>query len=271
VKYPIDPQTTETFLGHLTTHDRAQRKLIAALTGLLIEAMNESGMEDTDWYPEAKKLLKQQAAVKTEHENRLFNAKNGHQERHDVKVEISATPDLNTPIIEAVALPGNIIVSPEVNHELTKIEAGFGEEISEAELERMFNEKSKKKTLSGEVDLSKQQPFKGMTLQEIEEWERKQENSNDIYKIKGRVQNLAVGISGGNLTPVGEIMVNSFVHVLKDLYEFAERDLINREDKVKMIERIRKHESMPGTLIAAAAGGVRVPKNENSKRKTNQD
>lgn len=260
MKYPIDPQTTETMFGHLITHERSQRQLITALSGLLMEAMSEPGVQETDWHQEAKKLFKMQRSIKTDHETRIFNARNGHQENSAISVAV------DTPIqaVDAVsgppmAVPGAVI-TPEQNHNLNKMEESFGGELSEEELERMFQEKPKAvRDRIMEVDLSKKNPFKGMTLQEIEEWEAKQNNSNDIYKIKARIQNLAVGISGGNLTPVGEMMVNSFVHVVKDLYEFAEY-LPDKEQRIRLIERIRKHESMPGTLIAAASAGVRVKK-----------
>lgn len=104
--------------------------------------------------------------------------------------------------------------------------------------------------------MSEKEPFKNMTLEQIEEWERKQENANDIWKVKSRVQNLASGISGGNLTAVGTMMVNSFVHVVKDLYDFAET-IPDKSLRIALIERVRKHESMPGTLIAAASAGVK--------------
>lgn len=255
MKYPIDPLTTETFFGHLISHDRAQRQYIKALSGLLKEAMGEPDAVESEWYKEAKSLFKIQANINMLHENRLFDAKNGHQDKHTVTIE-GPGPTGNLEQDEKISVPG-VTISPEMNVHLNEAEKSFGEEMSEEELAKMFNEKPKKN--SGGVDMSKKHPFKGMSLEEIEEWEARQNNSNDIYKIKARVQNLAVGISGGNLTPVGEMMANTFVHLFKDLYDFA--DLIpDREMRIALIEKIRKHEAAPGNLISAATAGVNIKK-----------
>ena len=259
MKYPIDAVTTETFLGHLVAHDRAQRNMIQALTLLLQEAMNEMGAEDTEWYDEAKKLMQVQKKIKAEHETRLFNAKNGYPDKSLVNVNVSQELGPIIPIGDNINVPGASI-GPEQSAKLSEMEKGFGEELSEDELAKHFSERPKKAKKDG-VDMSAKEPFKGMSLDEIEAWEAKQQNSNDIYKIKGRVQNLAVGISGGNLTAVGEMMVNSFVHVVKDLYDFADT-IHDKSLKIALTERIRKHESMPGTLISAASAGVKVAKNE---------
>jgi hypothetical protein len=249
--------------GHLVTHERTQRQLITAMSGLLMEAIATSD-GDQEWVVEAKKLFKTQKMIKAEHETRLFNQKNGHAENHTVKVETSVAPETIQPIQGAPIIMPGAQIDPQTNHELNKMEESFGGEMSEEELERMFNQRPAIRATSENagpkhVDLSKKNPFKGMTLQEIESWEAAQNNSNDIYKIKARVQNLAVGISGGNLTAVGEMMVNSFVHVLRDLYEFADY-LPDAEQRIRLVERIRKHEGMPGTLIAAASAGVKVSK-----------
>jgi len=254
MKYPIDPATTETFLGHLISHDRAQRQYITAISELLKEAMGESGAKETDWYREAKSLFKIQANINMLHENRLFDAKNGHQDKHTVTVE-APVPLGNVEIESKVSVPG-VQIDPETNVRLNEEEKAFGEEMSEEELAKLFGQKVDKK---GGVDLSKKNPFNGMTLDEINEWEAKQNNSNDIYKIKARVQNLAVGISGGNLTPVGEMLTNTFVHLFKDLYDFAET-IPDKEVKIALTEKIRKHESAPGNLISATVSGVKNKK-----------
>lgn len=255
MKYPIDAVTAETFYGHLIAHDRAQRNMVQALTLLLQEAMREPGAEDTDWFQEAKNLMKMQAKIKVENENRLFNAKNGHHENSTVNVNVSSNMEPVIPIGDNINVPGASI-GPEQSAKLSEMEKGFGEELSEEELAKHFSERPKKAKKDG-IDMSVKEPFKGMTIEEIEAWEDKQQNSNDIYKIKGRVQNLAVGISGGNLTPVGEMMVNSFVHVVKDLYDYAST-LADNRIRMELTERIRKHEGMPGNLISAAASGVKV-------------
>lgn len=255
MKYPIDQLTTESFFGHLISHDRAQREFIKALSGLLKEAMGEMGADDTDWYREAKSLFKIQANINMLHENRLFDAKNGHQDKHTVTVDGPAPIENIQPKAEIVGVPG-VQIDPETNVKLNEAEKEFGAEMTEEELAKMFGEKTQKKT---GIDMSQKNPFKGMTLEEIEAWEAKQNNSNDVYKIKARTQNLAVGISGGNLTPVGEMMVNTFVHLFKDLYDFAEV-IPDKEVKIALIEKIRKHESAPGNLIAAATAGVKGKK-----------
>lgn len=253
MRYPIDPLTAESFFGHLVSHDRAQRQLIKALSELLKEAMNEMGADDTEWHSEAQKLFKIQANINMLHENRLFNAKNGHPDNHTVKIDPPANIDAVQPIAQPVSVPG-VVLNPEQNARLNDAEKAFGEEMSEEDLARHFGEKTSR--VKKDVDFSKASPFSGMTLEQINEWEAKQNNSNDVYKIKARVQNLAVGISGGNLTPVGEMMANTFVHVLKDLYDFAET-IPDKSLKITLIEKIRKHESAPGNLIAAANSGVK--------------
>lgn len=101
--------------------------------------------------------------------------------------------------------------------------------------------------MSNSDDSEKQ--IEDMSIDELKEWEEKQDNSNDIYKIKARVANLARG-GGASLTPVGEMLCNAFVHVAKDLYDFAET-ISDPAVKAKLIELIRKHENMPANLIAA--------------------
>lgn len=99
-----------------------------------------------------------------------------------------------------------------------------------------------------------------MTLEEIQEWESKQENNNDIYKIAARVKNLARNGDGNltaNLTPTGEALCNTFVHIVKAYYDFAET-LTDKETKIKLMELTRKQEGIPGSFIAAMHVGVKV-------------
>lgn len=236
MRYPIDQKTTENFIGHIIAHDRAQRQLIEALTILLKAATEDRYSEEVgEWYDEAEKLLKFQNKLKTDHETRLFNEKNGHVESH-VSTEIT---------------------DPQENAKINEAEKSFGEELSEEDLAKHFHEKTKKRS-KDMVDMSKKSPFEDMTIEQIEEWERKQDNSNDIYKVKARVANLARN-GGASLTPVGEMMVNTFVHVVKDLYDFAET-IQDKSVRIPLIERIRKHENMPSNLIAATSAGVKVKK-----------
>lgn len=266
MKYPIDPLTTETMFGHLIQNDRAQKQLILALSGLLREAMDEMGADDTPWYDEAQKLFKIQHAIKMDHETRLFNAKNGHPDKSQVEITVIAETGKTDALNEQVNVAG-ITINPEMNVRLNEAEKDFGGEMSEEDLARLFGEQSRRpkpkqkklKDMSqGEINRTSPEELQKL-VDEAEEDERAQENSNDIYKIKGRVQNLAVGISGGNLTPVGEMMVNTFVHVIKDLYDFAET-LPDKNTRVMLTERIRKHEGMPGNLIHAASAGVKGAK-----------
>lgn len=86
-----------------------------------------------------------------------------------------------------------------------------------------------------------------MTLEELKALEFQQDNSNDLYKVKARVANLARN-GTLSLTPVGEMLVNSYVHVLLDLYGFAE-SITDENVKIQLINKIRSHEDMPGKLI----------------------
>lgn len=255
MKYPIDAITTEHLLGQLITHERAQRALITSLSLLLADAMAAAEYDDEGWYVEAKAFLKAQKQLKADHETRLFNEKNGHAEKNETKLTPETANKAYQNTMPAFGLVN--IEDPELAQKLNQTESKFGEELSESELERMFGEKKKPRLKKG-VDLEEVNPFHNMTLEEINKWEAEQNNSNDIYKVKARVANLARS-SGGSLTPVGEMMVNTFVHVVMDLYAFADT-IPDKEMRIKLIERVRKHEGMPGTLIDAATAGVRNKK-----------
>lgn len=127
------------------------------------------------------------------------------------------------------------------------LEGGHDTPMTEEELAKHFGEVLPKK--------KKVQDVSKMTLEEITEWESKQENSNDIYKVAARIKNLARD-GKANLTPVGEMLCNTFVHVLKSFYDFAET-ISDKEIKIKLIELTRKQEAMPGNFIAAAHSGVK--------------
>lgn len=129
---------------------------------------------------------------------------------------------------------------------LNEAEAKLGPEMSTSELASHFNEPTP--TAKPEV-IPK-------TKEELDKWEKDQLNSNDIYRIAARVKNLAAG--NGSLTPVGEMMCNSFVHVLKAIYDFSET--LPEPQKTQLGDLLRKHEDMPANLIAAAGAGVRNKK-----------
>lgn len=136
-------------------------------------------------------------------------------------------------------------------------DATIGEEVSEAELSRHFGEKLDQKD-KPEVDLSEKDPFKDMSLEQIKAWERTQDNSNDIYKVKARVQN-HVSYTGGSLTGVGEMLCNSYVHVLMSLYEFSGK-IKDSTTRQELINIVKKSESMPADLIAAISKNVKAKK-----------
>lgn len=245
MRYPIDHLTVEQLFGHLISHHRAQEDLIKKLNGLLIEAMTNLDEEDNnEFFRDVKLLMKLQHENAMANETRKFNEKNGHGKAHNS----------DTAAVQQAANLAQKQFNPEENARANEAEKSFGEEMSEEDLARHFSEAPKRKKKGG-VDMAAKDPFKEMSLDEIEAWEAKQNNSNDIYKIKARVANLARS-GGGSLTSQGEMLCNTFVHVLVDLYQFADT-IPDKEMKIKFIERIRKHEGMPGTLINAAGAGVK--------------
>jgi hypothetical protein len=129
-------------------------------------------------------------------------------------------------------------------------ESEFGEEMSEAELEKAFGAAGRAQP----VEQSK--PLNKMSLDDIKSWEAQQNNSTDIYKIKARVSNLARE-TGGSLTGQGDILCNTYVHVLKSFYDFAEK-IEDPTTRIRLIELIRSQEGMPGTVISAAGAGVKI-------------
>jgi len=52
------------------------------------------------------------------------------------------------------------------------------------------------------------------------------------------------------------MLCNTFVHVLKSIYDFAD-SIEDKDTKIKLIEIMRRHENMPANLIAAAGAGVK--------------
>lgn len=97
------------------------------------------------------------------------------------------------------------------------------------------------------------------TKEEIEAWERSQENSNDIYKVNARIKNLAREAVKANLTAQGDMVINSFTHVLKAFYDFAET-VQDKETRTKLIALTRLQEGAPALLLTALGVGVKAPK-----------
>jgi hypothetical protein len=62
--------------------------------------------------------------------------------------------------------------------------------------------------------------------------------------------------SGGNLTSQGVALCNTFTHVLKSFYDFADT-LYDANDREKMIALIRTHEGAAAAYIAAMRTGVK--------------
>jgi len=226
MKYPLDEISFAETLTRFLEHNKGQVAVVAQLTQLLTEAMDREEDADSEWYVECEDVLKDLHALKIYHESRRFNESNGHYESKEAASEMFRDDNQDAP---------------------------EGGEMSEAELARMFKEKRATKDAK---KLGK--TLKEMSLEEIQDWEAAQDNSNDIYKIKARIANLARG-PGMALTPVGEILCNSFVHMLKSLYDFADT-MQDKSLKIQLIAIIRNQESVPGTIIAAAGAGVKKEK-----------
>jgi hypothetical protein len=118
----------------------------------------------------------------------------------------------------------------------SKLNQNEGESMSSEEMSRHFGEKH--------VPDAEIPNFN--SAEDAEKWEKEQDESSDIYKIKARVVNAV----GANLTPVGEILCNSYTHVMKAFYNFAES--LNDIDKERLKELIRSQEGMPANVISAS-------------------
>jgi hypothetical protein len=241
-QYPLDTLSTKEFFDHILAHEQAQASTIQAMESLLNEVLQSVDFEDGDNESLQRKIslmVKGMAQLKIDHENRRFNENNlrvarGMQPKSSQKI---APPTLK------------IQLKPIGEKEMVDIENSIGEEMSEAELSRFFStEKPAKKPKKEE-----EKPFSKMTLEEIKEWEAKHDNSNDIYKVAARVKNLARE-GGKSLTAHGEMLANSYVHVLVSLYKFADK-LGNAEERIKLTELIRSQEGMPAQVISAAGVG----------------
>lgn len=71
----------------------------------------------------------------------------------------------------------------------------------------------------------------------------------DLYAIAARVKNAAREAVGFNLTPAGEALCNTHVHAIKELYEFSHT--LNVEDRARMVDLIRKQETMAANFISS--------------------
>lgn len=127
-----------------------------------------------------------------------------------------------------------------------KVESEWGPPMSENELAAMFHEKVPDPNEMSKLPTNEE---------ELKKWEEMQDNSEDIYKIKARIQNQVTN----NLTPVGEMLVNSYTHVMKAFYDFAPKikDEMLREEFKRLI---REQEVMPGNFIGATMAQMKVKK-----------
>lgn len=93
------------------------------------------------------------------------------------------------------------------------------------------------------------------TEEELAAWQKAQDESEDLYKIAARVKNLA---REGNkvLTPQGEALCNTYVHVLKSLYEWSNK-IPDEALRKELKDFIRSKEDMPGSYISAMMAGVK--------------
>lgn len=242
-KYPLDAKAIEDFSQDILQHNRAQLTLIGDLAELLrtaMECVDEEDADDNPWLDDADDLLRTLSTRKVDYENHRFNQRNG----YNIKS--------NSPYVAPGTYIGNI--DPIKENELNHAEQEFGPPMTEEELAEHFGETPPRKKRE------KKKKFHKMSLQEIEDWEKAQDNSNDIYKVSARVKNLARG-GGAVLTPAGDMLCNTFTHVVKALYDFAET-IEDKNTKIKLIETIRKQEGMPASLVAASSAGVKVKKND---------
>jgi hypothetical protein len=72
------------------------------------------------------------------------------------------------------------------------------------------------------------------------------DKSSDIYAISGRVKNI-IAFSDIALSPVGNILVNSYVLVLKELHDFADKLPVPYNEELK--DLLIKKEGMPEYVI----------------------
>lgn len=245
MKYPLDNQGIIDITQDIVMHHRAQCALIADLVELLRTAMEcvaEEDADDNPWLSNANELLSSLKHRQVEFENHRFNQTNGH------------SMQLRSPFpAEAHEMIPSIDIKKEA--ELNAFEAQeFGGEMSAEEVARMLETEVKPK----KTKKKKQQKLNKMSLAEIEDWEAAQDNSNDIYKVSARIKNLARAGVKANLTPQGDMVTNTFTHMIKAFYDFAET-VPDKETKARLIQLARKQEEVPAGLIAALSAGVRAP------------
>ncbi len=240
-KYPLDNKAVEDTCRDLLMHDRAQAELIRKLSSALSTLLEDEYIVDTmdeEELEEMQDLVRGVSKRKLDFETHRFNQQNGH-------AVANKTPYENT--TETLSI-GPIDLFKE--NQLNALEAEtFGVEMTEEELASHFQEPKPKK--------KKEKPIHKMTLEEIESWEKAQDNSNEIYKLSARIKNLARSGAGANLTPAGDVLCNSYTHVMKSFYNFAET-IQDKDLKIKLHDLVRANEGVPAQIIAALGAGVRT-------------
>lgn len=218
----MDAKAIQDIATDILQHNSAQNEIISGLCALLKEGLSEVESEN-EWAEDVEKVLNALQKRRLDYENHRFNQKNGYNVRQ------------NSPYAGPI---GEAKIDIEVP----------GEEMSPEDIARHFNEAPKRKK-------KRNKKSKAMTLEEIEAWEKAQDNSNDIYKVSARIKNLARS-SDASLTAVGDMLCNTYTHVAKSFYDFAET-ISDKETKIKLIELIKKNEIMPAQFIAAIKNGAR--------------
>lgn len=253
-KYPLDQEGVLNAVSSLLEHNRAQEDLIKQLAFFLREAVGYIGDDNLSLCKKADELVESIYKRKTDFANLRFDQKNGHKtDQLSPYAQEGEGTTVYSPINPAARAgawaPPNSNMPIEQEVMLSNVEEESGRAWTEEELAEHFGEPPpKKKKLEKEVS--------SMSSEEIKEWESKQENSNDIYKLSARIKNLARQGGLASLTPVGESLCNVYTHVLKAFYDFAE-SLPDKEVKIKLVELTRKHETMPGDFISAMHANVK--------------
>jgi hypothetical protein len=234
-KYPLDSQGIEEIVRDFLLHDRAQNEEKEKLYALLEEVL--PCIEDDELHEDVEKIVKARQKRKADFDNHRFNQQNGHFVGERSPYPLEAHENTSIPAVDEGRLNA-------VENE--------GGEMSEDELAKHFQEKPVKRKKKKVKKLSK------MSLEEIESWERAQDNSNDIYKLNARIKNAARMAVKGNLTAQGDMLTNTFTHLLKALYDFADT-VPDKETRIRLTELVKKQENVPADLISALTAGIRAP------------
>jgi hypothetical protein len=233
-----------------------QTVIITKLSELLDSAMYHAETDEEGWYKDSQELLQDLEDLKMFHDSRRWSGSNfkNQMQPEGKGLNLPALPAPKPPSDEGshiVGLP-SLQFNDSLNQKANKEEEEFGESWDEESLSRYFKEKKPKKVREEKKTL------KNMSIAEIEAWERAQDNATDIYKIKARMMNLARD-GGASITPVGEILINSFVHMLKSFYDFADK-IEDSSVKIQLTDLIRAQEGVPSGIIKASTSGVRIEK-----------